>query len=177
MTKFKLLLLLGVLSLAGCETMTVSECQVADWGRVGFADGARGESESRLAAHTESCAQAGVRPHPQAYRQGWDAGILRFCTASNGWHEGLQGHSGKASVCRSQPGYESFSHYLDAGLQVNRTQSLMRQNEAQANRLQKQLEEATSDDRKRRLRDELRGIDREQYHLRNLLAQQQMRAP
>lgn len=177
MNKFKLLLILATLALAGCETMTVSECQVADWGRVGFADGARGSSESRLADHTESCAQAGVRPNAQAYRQGWDAGILRFCTASNGWREGLQGNSSKASACRAQPGYEAFLHYLDAGLQVHRTTTQMRQNEAYSNRLQRLLEESSSDDKKRRLRNDLREIDREQYHLRQLLRQQQMMAP
>lgn len=178
MNKFRLLLILGALALAGCETMTVSECQVADWGRVGFADGSRGDSESRLAAHSESCAKAGVRPNAQAYRQGWDAGILRFCTGTNGWREGMQGNSGRASVCRGQPGNEAFTHYLNAGLQVHRTQSLMRQNDAQANRLQKQLEDPATDDKKKRsLRDELRSIDRDQQRLRHVLAQQQMLAP
>lgn len=178
MNKFKLLLILGALALTGCETMTVSECQVADWGRIGFTDGSQGESESRLTAHSESCAKAGVRPNAQAYRQGWDAGILRFCTGTNGWREGVQGNSSRASVCQGQPGYEVFSHYLNAGLLVHRTQSLMSQNDAQANRLQKQLEDAATDDKKKRsLRDELRSIDRDQQRLRYLLGQQQMLAP
>lgn len=177
MNKFKLLLLLGAVTLAGCETMSVPECQVADWGRVGFADGARGESESRLAAHVESCAQAGVRPNAQAYRQGWDAGIQLFCTAPNGWREGLQGNSGRDSVCRGQSGYEVFSRYLSAGLQVYRTNEQMRYNAAQANRLQRLLDESTKDEEKRRLRHQLRDIDREQYRLRDLISQQQLYAP
>ena len=169
--------MLGAVMLAGCDTMTVAECKVADWGRVGFADGARGESESRLAAHTESCAQAGVTPHAQAYRQGWDAGILRFCTAASGWHEGVQGASGKETVCRGQPGYEAFARYLDAGLQVYRTNAAMRHNFAESKRLQKKLEETASDDDKRRLRDELHHMDHEQSRLRQLLSLQQMLAP
>jgi hypothetical protein len=177
MNPFKLLLLLATLTLAGCETMTVPECQVADWGRVGFADGARGESESRLAAHVESCASAGVQPNAQAYRQGWDAGIQRFCTAPNGWREGVQGNIGRDSVCRGQPGYEAFSRYLGAGLQVYRTNEQMHYNALQSHRLQRLLEESTKDEEKRRLRYQLRDLDREQYRLRDLLNQQQIYAP
>ena len=177
MMKFRFLSLVFAVALTGCETMTVSECKVADWRRVGFDDGARGVSHSRLADHAESCAKAGIRPQPGAYRQGWDDGIDRFCTASNGWREGLQGNSGKANVCRGQLGYESFSRYLDAGLRVHRTEDMLRQNDAHLRRLQKQLEDATNDDRKRRLREDMRSVDREQYQLRNQLRQQQMLAP
>lgn len=177
MNKFKLLIVLGAMTLAGCETMSVSECQVADWGRVGFADGARGEGEGRLAAYVESCAQAGVRPNAQAYRQGWDAGIARFCTPANGWREGLQGNSSRDSVCRGQPGYEGFSRYLSAGFQVYRTNEQMRYNASRANQLQRLLEDSTKDEEKRRLRHELRDLDREQYRLRDLLSQQQLYAP
>ena len=86
--------------LAGCESMTVSECKVADWGRVGYADGAAGVAQTRLAAYAEDCGKAGIVPHANAYRQGWDSGIQRFCTAANGWREGTLGHSGKESVCQ-----------------------------------------------------------------------------
>lgn len=177
MNKTTLLVNVCALLLAGCESMSVSECKVADWGRVGFGDGSRGVAESRLAAYTEDCGKAGILPNPTAYRQGWDAGIVHFCTAANGWREGLQGNSSKASVCQGQAGYAAFSHYLDAGLQVHRTNELLRQNTDKINRLQKRLEESKSDEEKRRLRDELHDIDHAQYRLRSLLGQQQMMAP
>jgi Protein of unknown function (DUF2799) len=177
MNSFRLVLIAAAALLAGCETMTVSECQVADWGRVGFSDGAEGNSDTRLAAHTESCAKAGVQPHVQAYRQGWDAGIKQFCTAPNGWRAGLQGQFAKANVCRGQPGYEVFSRYLEAGLEVHELQARLRHNEARLQYLQKQLEEVKHDDRKRQLRDELRHLDRDQFHLRNRLRLQQLQAP
>lgn len=171
------LLTVMVFALMGCESMTVSECKVADWSRVGFKDGAQGEPESRLAAYTEDCGKAGIRPNAQAYRQGWDAGILRFCTAANGWREGLLGHSGKAQVCQGQAGYESFSHYLDLGFRVYRTNESIQRNNAEIQGLQKRLEDSKSDDDKRRLREQLHELDREQYRLRALLGQQQMYAP
>ena len=41
--------------LASCESKSVSECKVADWGRVGYPDGAAGVGQSRLAAYAEDC--------------------------------------------------------------------------------------------------------------------------
>lgn len=169
--------LITVFALAGCESMSVSQCQVADWGRVGYADGASGVSQGRLADYTEDCGKAGIQPNPQAYRQGWDAGIPHFCTAANGWREGVQGHSGKDAVCQGQAGHGAFARYLDAGLRVHRTNEQIRQNSNEINRLQKRLEEPGSDDEKRRIRERLRDMDRDQYHLRNLMAQQQLQMP
>jgi hypothetical protein len=177
MTKIYSLTVAVLVLLAGCESMSKQECQVADWQRVGYNDGASGESERRLAAYTEDCGEAGVKPDAQAYRRGWDSGIQRFCTAANGWREGVQGHSGKHAVCQAQPGYGAFTRYMDAGLQVYRTQEQMRQNDQETNRLQKRLEAGGTDEEKKRIRESLRDLDRQQFYLRNTLAQQQILAP
>jgi len=171
------LLLLAVALLAGCESMSEQECKVADWQRVGFNDGASGDSERRLAAYAEDCGKTGVTPDAQAYRRGWDSGIQRFCTAANGWRAGTQGNSGKNTVCQGQAGYEAFSRYLDAGLQVYRTNEQMRQNDQETHRLQKRLEAAATDDEKKRIRESLRDLDRRQFYLRNQLVKQQLLAP
>ncbi len=171
------LLLLVPLLLMGCESMSVSECKVADWGRVGFADGSRGESDRRIAAYTEDCGKTGIVPDAQAYRYGWDQGIGNFCTPINGWREGIQGNFGKGSVCQGQAGYAGFARYLEAGLQVNNTQSQMQRNTRESERLQKRLDESKNDEEKRNLRNDLRFIDREQFRLRSQLTQQQMMGP
>lgn len=177
MTLSKAFVLLFALSLAGCESMSVSECKVADWARVGYTDGSAGTSQTRLADYTEDCGKTGVTPDPRAYRQGWDAGIQTYCTALNGWREGTKGRSGKDAVCQGQAGYEGFARYLDAGLQVYRTQEHIRRNDQETDRLQKQLDAAVKDDEKKRLREELRSIDYSQRRLRDVLVQQQMMAP
>ena len=168
---------LALIGLSGCESMSVSECKLADWGRVGYSDGAAGVPQARLAAYTEDCGKAGVVPQAKAYRQGWDTGIERFCTAANGWREGLQGHSGKEAVCQGQAGFEGFARYLDAGLKVYRTQEQLQRNSQDARRLEKELETATKDEDKKRLREALRDLDRSQFRLRALLTQQQLTAP
>jgi hypothetical protein len=165
------------LVLAGCESMSVSECKVADWGRVGYADGAGGVAQTRLADYAEDCGKAGIVPQASAYRQGWDGGIQRYCTALNGWREGNLGHSGKESVCLGQPGFEGFAQYLDAGLKVYRTQEKIQRNSQEAARLEKELGAATNNEDKKRLRDVLHDLDRSQFRLRVILAEQQLKAP
>lgn len=177
MRTFFTLTLLATALLAGCASMSESECRVADWGRVGFADGARGEGERRLAAYAEDCGKIGIAPDASAYRSGWDSGIVQFCTPANGWQEGQQGHTGKVAACQGQPGYALFARYFDAGMQVYRTREEMERNDRETNRLQKRLEASTKDDEKHRLRDELRDVDHQQFYLRSRLAQQQMLGP
>ncbi len=177
MKKSIALLLLVPLLLAGCESMSVSECKVADWGRVGFADGNRGESDRRIADYSEDCGKAGIVPNAQAYRYGWDQGIVNFCTPANGWREGMQGNFGKATVCQGQAGFAGFSRYLEAGLQVHNTQSQMQRNARESERLQRRLEESKSDEEKKNIRSDLRHIDREQFRLRSQLTHQQMMGP
>ncbi len=172
-----LCLALLLLALAGCESMSESECKVADWGRTGFNDGARGESERRLADYTQDCGKIGIRPNAQAYRQGWDAGIQRFCTAANGWREGVAGHEYQETVCIGQPGFQVFSRYLSDGMQVYHTSQQISSNTQEANRLQKKLESKISDDEKKQIRRQLQDIDRDQYHLRRRLDQQRQMAP
>lgn len=174
---YALCLLMLTALLGGCASMSESECRVADWGRVGLNDGARGEPERRLADYTEDCGKTGVVPNVQAYRQGWDTGIQRFCTAANGWQQGLQGRADKAQVCATQPGAEAFTRYLNAGLQLHQTQERMRQNTQEIQRLQKKLASAASDDEKRRIRRSLQDIDQDQFRLRMYMGQQQMLAP
>jgi hypothetical protein len=171
------LLLPLAIGLAGCESMTVSECKVADWSRVGYTDGSRGESESRIANYTEDCGKAGIVPNAKAYRRGWDSGILQFCTPANAWREGTQGHTSKEDVCRGQPGANTYARYFQAGMRLHRTKEQMQRNSSETARLQKRLEASKSDDERKELRSDLRHIDRDQARLRHLLEEQQMSAP
>ncbi|MBK6593047.1 MAG: DUF2799 domain-containing protein [Burkholderiales bacterium] len=172
-----IVLIVFALLLSGCESMTVSECKVADWSRVGAADGAKGESDRRIADYTEDCGKAGIVPNAKAYRRGWDVGIVQFCTAANGWREGVQGHSSKASVCQGQTGYSAFSRYLEAGLEVYRLNEKIQRNTREIARLQDKLEASKKDDEKKDIRADLRHLDREQFRLRNMLTQQQFLKP
>jgi hypothetical protein len=173
-----IVLIVFALLLSGCESMTVSECKVADWSRVGAADGAKGESDRRIADYTEDCGKAGIVPNAKAYRRGWDAGIVQFCTAANGWREGVLGHSSKASVCQGQTGYSAFSR--NTWRPAWRSTASMRSFSAMPERsrgCRTNLRRPKKDDEKKDIRADLRHLDREQFRLRNMLTQQQFLKP
>ena len=165
------------LTLAGCSSMSESQCRVADWYRVGQTDGGSGVEHNRLADYADDCGKIGIRPNTAAYRQGWDQGILAYCTPYNGWLAGVDGQHNKAAVCRGQAGYEGFAQSHRAGLQVYKTQSRMASNDGELRRLQRQLEDTPKDEDKRRIRNHMRSLDREQDLLRNILRYQMTFAP
>lgn len=76
------------MGLSACATMSEEECQTADWRVVGFDDAARGYEDKRIREHAEACASAKVRVDFTAYQAGYEQGLQRFCTASNGFNVG-----------------------------------------------------------------------------------------
>lgn len=170
-----------VLSLSGCESMSPSQCRMADWARQGYQDGSHGENPNRIADYAEDCGKIGVQPNPMEYRRGWDAGIVQFCTPQNGWSQGLQGNSYKESACQGQMGNPQFMYYFKIGMDAYRTKGQIEKNNQETHRLQKRLEgvkpHPKADEERRKIREEMRHIDREQFRLRDLLSQQQRYAP
>jgi len=83
---------------AGCATMDKSECRAADWRSVGFEDGAAGRQLGYIASHRRSCAEHGVTPDLEAYRDGHAIGARQFCTPANGFRQGRAGR-GYGGIC------------------------------------------------------------------------------
>ena len=112
--------MLGVVSLLfGCAVMSESECLVADWHAVGERDGSDGRPLAHLSKYYEACAQYGVFPDEEAYSQGRELGLTRYCTEDRGYQEGRIG-TGYRGVCPM--GLEPY--FLDgynAGIAVRRT--------------------------------------------------------
>lgn len=80
-----------VLALAGCASMSEEECRYVDWRTVGYEDGAAGRPASRLGDHRRACADHGVAPDLAAYEAGRTAGMREFCQAHNGYRVGASG--------------------------------------------------------------------------------------
>jgi hypothetical protein len=172
---------LALVSLSGCESMSPSQCRMADWARQGYQDGLRGESQNRIADYAEDCGKVGIQPNPMEYRRGWDSGIVQFCTPHNGWAQGLQGNSYKENACQGQVGNPQFSYYFKIGMDAHRTQKQIDTNNHETHRLQRRLNEVKpspkADEERRRIREDLRRLDHDQFRLRDLLSQQQRYAP
>ena len=80
-----------LLALAGCAGMSEQACLTSDWRTVGFEDGSLGRSEATIPTYRKQCAEHGVQPNLDAYREGHAAGVDVYCRAGNGFEVG---HSG-----------------------------------------------------------------------------------
>src|SRR5262245_49434060 len=102
MTAVKLsALLIAVAALNGCAGMSEQACLTADWRTVGFEDGSLGRSVSTIGTYRKQCAEHGVAPNLDAYREGHGEGVKIYCRESNGFEVG---HSGAAyqGVCPAE---------------------------------------------------------------------------
>jgi hypothetical protein len=155
----------GLFALSGCATLNEQECKTADWGRLGYNDGAAGYAESRIAEHAEACAKIGIRPNAALWRSGWDKGVLTYCTPNVGWREGLAGHS-YSGVCRGR-NEEAFLGPYRTGTEIHRLESRISSNNSEIRRLEDQLRSAPNEEARRRLRNRIRDLDDEQRRLRS----------
>jgi len=85
-------MLLGLMALSGCASLSAEECLAADWYTIGVEDGSRGQSMSRIGAHRKACAEVGVQPDMTRYNEGRAFGLQSFCTRERGYAEGESGH-------------------------------------------------------------------------------------
>jgi hypothetical protein len=79
------------LLLGSCATLDESECRSADWFQLGARDGADGSARSRIEEHRKACAEFGLAADDAAWFEGYEAGLLDYCTAGNGYRIGRRG--------------------------------------------------------------------------------------
>ncbi|WP_064605068.1 DUF2799 domain-containing protein [Photobacterium sp. J15] len=77
--------------LAGCSSMSVEECKVADWYAVGLQDGRNGAPSSRVNDYAEDCLEANVTVDQAAWFNGYDLGLTHYCMPDNGYRVGRSG--------------------------------------------------------------------------------------
>jgi len=166
---------LAALAVAGCASMSESECKTADWYRKGLADGSAGRSDDTLARHHEACAKVGVAPDVARWRRGWEEGLRSYCVPAVGWREGLAGR-GYAGVCRG-PAEAGFLRAWQTATDLHRTEGQIATNTRETERLEKQLADSQNADERRNLRDRIRTLDVEQAQLRQRAAALRLVAP
>jgi orotidine-5'-phosphate decarboxylase len=151
-----------VVLLAGCASMSEQECLTVDWHDQGYRDGRNGQPLSRVEAHREACAKVGVVPDLAEYRNGRATGILEYCTPGNAVQEGRRGASYR-NACPPELEGRFLDHYR-AGRRVYDAEQRVNSLDSRARDLQRRLEKEKDDDKRKRLRQELRDLD---WSLRN----------
>jgi hypothetical protein len=96
---FRVLTALALLAvLAGCATLTESECATADWYEIGFRDGQNGRPSTYFGQHVEACTKHGIMPRQSPWEKGRQAGLRLFCVPERAYEVGRSGHAFPA-VC------------------------------------------------------------------------------
>lgn len=147
-----------VAGLAGCASMTPEECKVARWGEVGLRDGLAGAPLSRLNDIVKDCAEAKVAVNTPAYLQGRDQGLVSYCRIENASQIGLNGGS-YGGVCPAAIDGE-FRRRFGLGREVYDARAQVRSLDSRRVDLESRLRSATTDEARKRIRDELSDLDR-----------------
>lgn len=130
------LFILLVFMVCGCATLSKEQCQNPDWQYIGDVDGRHGYEDSKYRDHVRSCGKKYSRQEEELYLKGWNEGIQRFCTAKNGYHEGVFGLSHKYG-CDPQK-HADFYEQVRLGEKVR---SLRAEQQSIANEKQKNYED------------------------------------
>lgn len=131
--------LLGIgVVLSACQTLSKEECVAADWTVIGETDGTAGYApQERFARHAKACAKAGITPDQTAWNQGYQTGLIRYCTPANGLRVGEAGNN-YANVCPLDKsaaflsGYNLGKRAHDIRSDINARQSAISSRQAQA---------------------------------------------
>lgn len=161
------------LALAGCASMSPEDCLTANWGEQGYKDGRNGLTPTRIIEHRKACADVGVVPDARRYRQGWDQGVLEYCTPANGVAQGRAGRPYR-NVC--PPHLEGpFVYWHQMGMDVYEAQRRVDDLDRQADQIQRQLRKEDEARERRKLRHELGDVERRLRHARRDLARAETR--
>ncbi len=91
--RHRVLVVLPMIALAGCATMSADQCATADWRALGFGDGSRGETLVKAARREDACADHGYAMNRAVYDNGRHAGLALYCTSQVAYGLGESGRS------------------------------------------------------------------------------------
>lgn len=125
----RLIIILFVLFITGCATLSSEECLNADWYIIGLEDGGHGYAVTRISNHRKACAKHNITPNLERYKAGLKEGYLTYCTAVNGYRIGAAG-SGNNAVCTGAAG-RKFTQSYNLGYERYQVTSAISQLDAQ----------------------------------------------
>jgi hypothetical protein len=135
------LLVVAVVTVAGCAAMSKRECQLGDWHTAGFDDGAMGIPVTRLADYAKACGKYSISPDLATYRTGYDLGLETYCRDSNGFAVGSRG-AAYGGVCPANLEVQ-FLQGFRVGHQLFELQAVVNGIEGQIGERREMLQEST----------------------------------
>ena len=135
---------LGVVALlSGCATSAPqsasNSCKNMDWYEIGRTDGTQGEQASTINRYRERCnfSQTEFKASEELYHNGWNLGLLEYCTPTAGLESAKEGHQYE-HVC---PEYlePKFLTGFELGQKIQRLEDESNQVETRIERLAKMM--------------------------------------
>lgn len=134
-----------------------------DWQEIGRQDGNHGLQRARLFKHQEACEEYGVRPDAAAYDAGRAQGLRNYCTPRQGFIEGRDGRKYRG-VCPA-PAERAFLSEYRHGTLIYDARAALADIERDLRAKDKQLDDKdTTAAERKRLRQDMRALRREQHH-------------
>jgi len=97
---YRFLLLLLIVLVAGCTSLSQDECLQANWQQLGYNHGMQGYSLEQGQEIIASCREFGVTPQLNEYQASYQQGLAVYCEPENGFTLGLRGEAYN-SVCNN----------------------------------------------------------------------------
>lgn len=131
------LLLVTLLWLSGCSTLSEQQCRLGDWYGLGYQDGQAGRTQARLANYHQDCADYGVTPDLKRWQEGYNKGLEYYCIPELAYAKGKSGDNYQG-VC---PNDASFRQQYDRGRREYQLQQALDQLDADLEQLGREQQE------------------------------------
>jgi len=137
-------MILVIVALSGCASMSSEECANSDWVAVGYEDGSKGYPTDRFGNRRKACAKHGMTADFQAYQQGRAEGLVEFCQPTRGYNLGASGgtYHGVCDVAMEEEfldGYRVGQQLHSLRSNVGNANSQIYRKEAEIERIQKDI--------------------------------------
>lgn len=126
----RFLLVVSVVLLTGCASLSREECLTGDWHGIGYSDGLQGRAETYLQQHQQACAEHQIKINLDNYLAGREKGLQQFCLPANAYQQGRAGKTYNYVCPKAQE-----QAYLDA---YNKGYAYYQQNE-KVKKLQREI--------------------------------------
>jgi hypothetical protein len=151
-----------LLVMSGCQTLSPTECRIANWAQLGQQDGNAGLDE-KIALHVEGCAKQQVVVAPSsvaAYRTGYQQGLGYYCRKDRVLELALTGkHNLDVCPLASQGALRVYAH---TGARVHEARRKLQDLNSEQRQLEQELQQdKTTDARRADIRKRLRQLDQD----------------
>lgn len=154
--------------ISACATLSREDCIQGAWFDLGVRDGRAGETFNQLSRHQQACREYGIQIDAMAYSAGREEGLKSYCQLENAVEMGLHGHRYQ-SVC--PPDIDVLFRRLNyAAYDVYQSkESLEKLDDELFDKENHLLDSKLTDEKRSKIRIDIRQLDRERQRLRDEL--------